>query len=561
MRETVEKMLASLREYWAKLPRRTRIRLGILVAAVIVLAIVVVAVLSRTVWVTLPGSGDAINNNAIYEVLLELNIPTRTVGNTIEVPEDRLEDAQSNLRARGVMSASAFDTFYLEQAAGFGVSQEHADALYAKQLGDDIRVQLLQNNRVQNALVIVSPGETSPFRIQTSTRQATANVQIILRDGGTLTDVEVRGITELVRTSVPGIEYENISITDQEFRAYSVLDEEDNPQATMDEYDMRIMLQNRLAQQFKTQTEQFISPVFGEDNIGVMVNVKLNFDRMVTEEILFDPPIPGNEEGIVRSSEEIYERSRMWGVAEGIPGTDPNGMGAVEYPYGDFDENDYYLRDVRNLNFEINETRRAIEHASGVVEDLSVGVLINSDYLLQTMTEEDLESPEFLDFSAEIADGIAKGLGIPLSNVSVQYMPFIPDTTLQDWRDMQAEREAQQQRERIVDLVLQYGTILLLFVMIYMLGREIARAMRPPPEPEMILMAEGPGMGIDMIIGEETAAVAPTVVEEEKEKEPELEPIDIDLNVKSAGLEQIEKFIDKDAALVTQMLRNWISDE
>jgi len=41
--------------------------------------------------------------------------------------------------------------------------------------------------------------------------------------------------------------------------------------------------------------------------------------------------------------------------------------------------------------------------------------------------------------------------------------------------------------------------------------------------------------------------------------ESELEEIEI--NQKSAGLEQIERFIDKDAASVAQLLRNWLSEE
>jgi flagellar biosynthesis/type III secretory pathway M-ring protein FliF/YscJ len=64
-----------------------------------------------------------------------------------------------------------------------------------------------------------------------------------------------------------------------------------------------------------------------------------------------------------------------------------------------------------------------------------------------------------------------------------------------------------------------------------------------------VLIAAGPD-GIDILLDDD----------EEKELDAR-EYEDVSLTTKSPGLEQIEKFIDKDAVSVAQLLRNWLSDD
>lgn len=533
MRETLDRMIASLREYFSKMTPQMRRRLLILASAIIVLAIVIVAFLSRTRWVPLPGTANFVDPSAIAQTLAEIGIPTRHDGLIVLVPEGDGEAAMTHLQDRGLVSESTFSNSYMEDASGFGVSSAHAKELYDLQTGDNIRTMLLQNPRIQNAHVIVNSGETSPFRIQTNTRAATASVQVTLNDGGTLSQNEAQTIANTVRGAVPGIEYENIYISDNRLNNYSA---GDGTQSLETELDMRILTENRLMEQFKARVEQLLSPIYGMENLKVQPYVKLNFDTVVINKIEFEPPIPGNEEGMLRTSEEIYERSRAWADAEGIPGTDTNGMGTAEYPYGEFGPDDYYMRDVIRLNYELNETRTAIEAERGKIEELSVTVLINSQYM-----GEDVTPPEF---TAEVIDMVSKGIGVSPMLVSVQHVPFKEaNEAYERWlAEMEAE-QSRQFRNWLIEQILKYGTIITLIVMVFMLIRMILKGAQPVIEEELV-PAEGPG-GIDLLIDE--------AVDKEYE--------DVDLHAKSAGLEQIERFIDKDAAAVTQLLRNWLTEE
>jgi len=534
MRETVDRMWAQIREYLAKMPRKNRVQMAILAIIVVTLAIIVVSLVTRTNWVLLPGTGDSTSTSHVYSALNEMGVPNRVEGNSIYVPEDRLGDAQMRLREQGLLGTTDFDRgTYLPDASGFGVSSDHAKQLYDAQRGADIRTQIMLSPRIHNALVLITSGETSPFRIQTNARRAQATVVLTLSGGGMLSQAEAQTIGEIVRTGVPGIAYEDISISDSELNFYRVGD----PSQDLDmEIGQRAALQNRLTGELQMQVEQLLAPIFGITNVKVQPNVKLNFDRIVTEEVEFAPPIAGEMDGIIRSSEEIYENTRRWADAEGIPGTDSNALGTVEYPYGTLDDLDEYRRAVISRNYEINETRRVIEHERGSIESLSLAVLINSEV-------EGVDQ----DYSAEVTDLVAKAIGVAPVNVSVQQIPFTyVDTTLQDMMEAMEAQDAAARSQRLIDQILMYAVILLLGIMLILFVRTILKAFKPPPAPEPILVAEGPG-GVDLIVDDEGIE--------------EREYVDVDLQSKSAGLEQIERFIDKDSASVAQLLRNWLSDD
>jgi flagellar biosynthesis/type III secretory pathway M-ring protein FliF/YscJ len=114
------------------------------------------------------------------------------------------------------------------------------------------------------------------------------------------------------------------------------------------------------------------------------------------------------------------------------------------------------------------------------------------------------------------------------------------------YSEWQAFLEQERQRE-LIQTIIMWSVILLLGIAIITLIGVLYKASRPIPEPEPLLV-DG---YIDYIADDE--------YEEEEEALPSLE--DVELQKKSTGLEQIEKFIDRDASAVAQLLRNWLIEE
>jgi len=534
-------MLTQLKEYFGKMSRGNKIRLAILSAVVVILAIVTVSLLSRTNYVTMYTAQDQAEAGDIHAALKEMNVPVRIEGTRILVPEDRVSELQATIASQGIVGANGRDISIMQGASGFSITESQANKLYEAQCAADIRASILTSPKIQNANVLVSFGDTSPFRSPSNAKQAMCSVMLTLVNGVTLSSQEAQTIAEYIRSSVPGgISYENISITDSDLNYYKVGDEVVVGFDT--EMNYRVALQNRLTEQYQVAGEQLVSPIFGISNVKVTPTIRLNFDKVVTESVEFAAPVAGEIDGIVRSASELWEAQKKDNAAEGIPGTDSNAMGTMEYPYGSLDDNEQYGRTLREKNFEINETRTIIEREQGKIEYLSVAVLVNSDAADE-------------DYTVEVGNLVSAGLGIDPANVKVESIPFHIDTSAADAIKEREEYEARIRQRELIQTIIMWSVILLLGLAFMILIRTIVRTARPLPEPEPVLAVAGTGhgvgagMGIDYIADDGGDIVDVTGDDV------------IGLQTKPTGLDQIEKFIDQDPAAVAQLLRNWLSDE
>jgi len=343
-----------------------------------------------------------------------------------------------------------------------------------------------------------------------------------------LSQQEAQTIAEFIKNAVPGINYENITIADDKLNNYPVGD------TAVDigtEIDSRLTLQNILEGKIQAQLEQLLMPIFGIRNLEIAPRLVLNFDKVAKEIIEFAPPVAGELDGIARSSHDLWEIARSDGIAAGIPGTDTNAMGTVEYPYGSLEDGDLYQRRISERNYEINQTTEVIEKAQGSIEFLSIAITINENSVAD-------------DYTEQVTNLVTRGLGVSPTNVAVEYMPFeYIDTSDEDMRAALAAMEEARKRQELIQLIIKWSVILLLGVMVILLLRTIFKKPEPEEELEPLLA----GAGIDYMADGDITDVT--------------QYDDVDLHKKSSGLEQIERFIDKDPAAVAQLLRNWLSDE
>ncbi|MCL2391138.1 MAG: hypothetical protein FWC66_00850 [Oscillospiraceae bacterium] len=541
MREQIDKMWTQLKGYFSKMSKANKVRLAILSAIIIILAIVAVSMISHTHFVLLIVAQDYAEAGQVQTAIREIGVPMQIDGLRIFVPEERASELRATLSLQGVIGPGTRDLGIMSRAEGFAVTDAHARELYDHQLSEDIRMAILQSPRIQNAIVIVRQGETSPFRAAHGVRAPHAAIMLTIRGGERLSNMEAQAIADYIRGAVPGIGFENIHITDSNFNSYRV-----GEQLTIDaesEMAMRITIQNVLTEQIRTTAEQMLMPIFGVKNIRITPYVSLNWDRVAQEVVEFAPPVAGELQGMFRSALSTWEAARGDDLAMGIPGTDSNELGAAEYPFGTLEDGALYERRVSERNYELNQTTTVIERAQGSVESVSIAVLLNS---------EAIEG----DFATEVANLVSFGFGIPAARVTVQSVPFgYVDTALEEMYEQWQALQAQQRTRELISTIIQYVLIVLIGVMVLLLVRIIVRAIKPP-EPEPLLAVAS---GLEYIVDDE---------EDDNDSDDEIQPIedvveydDFKLQTKTVGLEQIERFIDKDPAAVAQLLRNWLTDE
>ena len=534
MRAFIDKMLAQIKETFGRMDRKIKRGLFTLSFLIIIFATIAVILLTQTRYEPLHNFDTLAQAEQAYVRLQSIGINARREGTRILVPSADREIAFAEMR--DAIGSPRFDTSLMDAATGFGTTDVHARQMYARQLGDDIRVQIMQSPRISNALVIIQPGESSPFYTVGNLRPPQASVMLTLTDSGQLSQHEAQTIADLVMAAVHGISYENITIADTNLNTYRVgggIEEFETVINSRDEMERMLELRTRAS------VEQVLSRVFLRDNVEVLVSVRLNFDRVREDIVEFSPPIAGEQQGLLRSSHEAWEISRRGLEAAGIPGTDSNNMGMGEYPWGELGDDELYRSSVLAHNYELNQVLRTIEYAEGRIESLTVSVLVNSK-----VHEEDM--------SQEIINLIAMGVDIPRENVNVESLPFAVDTSLAEHFAAWEEIETAMRRQELARVSIIAVVVLVIGILFFILGKKIVDAVKPP------IPAFAQGGEIDYMADKDLETLEDARLAAELEAQ---RLIEINLQAKQRELESIEGFIEKDPAAVAHLLRNWLSDD
>ncbi len=190
-----------------------------------------------------------------------------------------------------------------------------------------------------------------------------------------LSNKQIAGITNLVKTSWPGLKEENISIVD----GYGI------PQIANAEGDYDVVLDETRKLAFKTSLENTIKekilemllPVYGDEGVNVAVNMVLNFDKKVNENVDYRPE-PGGNSGVLQHA-DANEASGNDVAAGGTVGVEYNADDT--YPTGDTDGNADWVDNEISNTYLVDTYKEQVEKAGYEIDGLSISVMIYEDYL------------------------------------------------------------------------------------------------------------------------------------------------------------------------------------
>lgn len=533
MREFIDKIFGSIKEFFSKLDKKTKIRLAILAAAIVVLAIVVAVVLNHVTYVAIYSRVDPATAGEITTELSAAGIPYNTEGSgtiTILVPEDSVNEAKMQIAQTNIMTGG-FTQDIIGQAQGFGTTDSEKEAYKIAQMAEDARQQLKTINKIDDCLVKFNfPDSTSFVLSRDSDKPASAGVTIKLVSGATLTDSEVEAIASLISNgySVP---IENISIIDTNATQYKIGDTSSSGTTGMD---YQWELTEKVRNQLETQVVALLATVFGEDRVKASVRVDLSFDTETVHSVEFAPPVQGETEGLVISMSRLYEYTQE-ATAGGEVGTDTNGVGVPEYPYGE--DGDYEYRHIaEEFNYEINETVTDIERAQATIKNLSIGVLIDSEAIAE-------------DYTENVRNLVVNAIGVNENYITVERLPFTESDSFTDAIEAQEAMLKSIRTTEIIQLVIKGVIILLLVLAILFFALTVIKSLRPEkaePAPAGVPVGSIGEEGMDFLVDDQITKRSFS---------------DLNFDSKSDDVVQLEEIIDRDPQAVAQLLRNWLSDE
>ncbi|MED5422449.1 MAG: flagellar basal-body MS-ring/collar protein FliF, partial [Pseudomonadota bacterium] len=202
---------------------------------------------------------------------------------------------------------------------------------------------------------------------------ASASVFLGLVPGNSLSREQVVSIQSLVASAVPQLKADDVSIVDSNGNLLARGGEDGDALLTQRGEEMRRSYERRV----QNNIEELVGNVVGYNKVRANVTVDLKFDRVSTNQELYDP-----EGQVVRSTQTVEESDRERApqnqgvsVENNLPGIGGDLLG-MDSPTQEAS------RVEETTNYEISKTIRSTVSEVGEVNKLSIAVLIDGSYVM-----------------------------------------------------------------------------------------------------------------------------------------------------------------------------------
>jgi len=281
-----------------------------------------------------------------------------------DVGRARMLLAEAGLPNGGSMGYELFD-----EKSGFGTTNDIVNLNKVRALEGELSRTISALDPVRSARVHIVFPERQLFSRQS--RPATASVAIGMRPGAQLSNDQVMAIQSLVANAVPELKAEKVSLIDQTGKLLARGEDTSENLANMKADEARIKYEQRLTR----AVEDLVGRTVGYGNVRATVSADLNFDRISTNEELYDP-----ETQVARSVQTIEENNTERDADEKNVSVENNLPAVGNDLFFDAAPTLEANRTEETTNFEISKTTRSMVRETGEVRRLSVAVLVDGTY-------------------------------------------------------------------------------------------------------------------------------------------------------------------------------------
>ncbi len=416
--DNLKKILETIKTKWSALDKKIKIVAISVVCVIIVSIIIVVALNSVTSYAVLYSGASTEETSEIISVLqnemgaADVRFDPQT--GDILVPASEVETLRAQLSVKGYPK-STFNYDIWDTSIGMFSTESDKRVKQIQQLQENLRATLSSFKGVESAIVILGIPEDDNYMISNSREEATASVVLQLND--TLSIDSINGIYNLIRTAVPGLKTENISVTDGSANLLTTdRVEEEIPEDEMDIFQKRLEFQNSITKILEDNLSKVFEGVFPDYKVGV--GVTLNYNDEVSQIETYTPSVDaeGTRGGMV--SKEEYT-SAGGGVAEegGLVGTTVDSDISPDYPTLSIaDGDEFYYETQKNIEYLVNKEVKQIEKDGYSYDNISATVVVDATDITQAEIE-------------EWQRVIANAIGTTIDRVSFKAYPFMLDRT------------------------------------------------------------------------------------------------------------------------------------
>ncbi|GGD68404.1 flagellar basal-body MS-ring/collar protein FliF [Paenibacillus nasutitermitis] len=382
MNEKFTQYRGKLAQYWNSMGRNQKIWLGATLGILLLSVILLTTFFSRTQYEVAFQDLDSTDSAAVMNYLDTNKIAYKLddAGKTISVPSANAAKVKVEAGSQGLVQNGSigFEAFN-DGGSMFGSTDREFDVKYRNALNGEIQRLLNNMQGVQKSSVLVNLPEKSVFVSTEEKEQASASIMMDFKPGYRPSQKEVDGYYNLVKTAVPNLSIDNITISspEGELLASTALGGSNGGSALA--LETHYQIQHKYEADLKRNIQQFLGRMVGMDNLVVNVQSSINFDKKKSDQQLVEPLPDNSNNGIIISEQTDNKSTTGAGAAGGVAGTgetDVPGYQATEGSgAGTSEENS------RTTNYEVNRINNQIESGPYVIKDLSISVGVDKTRL------------------------------------------------------------------------------------------------------------------------------------------------------------------------------------
>ncbi len=488
-----------------------------------------------------------------------------TESGAIMVPTDQVRKLKLKLAAQGLPRTQSSGYEILDKESGFGTSKNIELMRFQRALEGEIARTVMTIQNVKSARVLLALPKQSVF--VRKRKKPSASVIVSLYQGRALEKGQIEAIVHLVASSVPMMEATQVTVVDQKGRLLSSNASSKDMYLTSKQFEYKKNLEEHLMQRI----ENILIPMVGREGMQTQITADVDFTVTEKTQEMFNPDLPA-----LRSEQTLEEQSSSSAI-QGVPGAlsnqpPPAGV-APEIAVGQESQagasGPKSLSKSATRNFELDKTITHTRIATGLLRRLSVAVVVDNKKVLlgdgeittQPYAQEDINQLRELVMQA-VGFNSSRGDQVTVTNVAFRIpdeLEALPDIPLweQGW---------------FLDAAKQLTAVLVVLFLIFGVLRPTMRGLVARDEEVKALLdahAEADAMG--------------GTVRFDKDGKPTAVPINGDVNEEDAEdgvssgvedlllldapqsyekrLEYIQKIIDEDPALVSQILKGWLKSD
>jgi flagellar M-ring protein FliF len=281
------------------------------VAAAIAAGVAVVLWSQGPTYSMLYGDLGTQDQAQIAQALESSGIPHKLDNATgaIMVPADRVHEARLKLAGQGLPEGDGGFAM-ISKDPGFGVSQFMENARYQHALETELAKTISNLQAIGAARVHLALPRQSAF--VRDRRPPSASVFLQMKPGRRLESEQVTAIVNLVASSIPELEANQVTLIDQQGRLLSSPDGHDEFAAR----DKQMQIAERTEETYTQRIVALLEPLVGPGHVRaqVVADVELSSTEEAREQYKPDSQI-------VRSEQTSEEQSRNGSGAQGVPGS------------------------------------------------------------------------------------------------------------------------------------------------------------------------------------------------------------------------------------------------